>query len=141
MSFGEKLTKLRKEKGLNQEELAQELNVSRQAVSKWESNNSYPETDKIIQICKIFNVSMDELIGLKEVSKEKQEQDIYSMQIDEQMEKLKLVNVGTVVNHKKFGKGKIIWINQKRTHIKVSFENGDKQFVFPNAFLEGYLSF
>lgn len=70
MNFGEKLTKLRKDKGLSQEELAQELNVSRQAVSKWESNSSYPETDKIIQICKIFNISMDEVIGLKE-SKEK----------------------------------------------------------------------
>lgn len=66
MSFGEKLAKLRKEKGMSQEELAQELNVSRQAVSKWESNNSYPETEKIILICKLFNSSMDELIGLKE---------------------------------------------------------------------------
>ena len=66
MSFGEKLAKLRKEKGLSQEELAQELNVSRQAVSKWESNNSYPETEKIIQICKLFDYSMDELIGLKD---------------------------------------------------------------------------
>jgi len=66
MSFGEKLTKLRKEKGMSQEDLANNLNVSRQAVSKWESNNSYPETDKIVAICKLFSVSMDELIGLKE---------------------------------------------------------------------------
>lgn len=66
MSFGEKLTKLRKEKGLSQEDLANNLNVSRQAVSKWESNQSYPETDKILAICKLFNSSMDELIGLKE---------------------------------------------------------------------------
>ena len=66
MSFGEKLTQLRKEKGMSQEDLANSLNVSRQAVSKWESNNSYPETDKIVAICKLFNVSMDELIGLKE---------------------------------------------------------------------------
>ena len=66
MDFGKKLTKLRKEKGLSQEDLANELNVSRQAVSKWESNNSYPETEKIIVLCKIFNCSMDELIGLKE---------------------------------------------------------------------------
>lgn len=66
MSFGEKLTKLRKEEGMSQEDLANSLNVSRQAVSKWESNSSYPETDKIIAICKLFNCSMDELIGLKE---------------------------------------------------------------------------
>lgn len=65
MSFGEKLTKLRKEKGMSQEDLASNLNVSRQAVSKWESNTSYPETDKIIAVCKLFDCSMDELIGLK----------------------------------------------------------------------------
>lgn len=71
MSFGEKLTQLRKEKGMSQEDLANSLNVSRQAVSKWESNNSYPETDKIVAICKFFNVSMDEIIGLKEGRRKK----------------------------------------------------------------------
>lgn len=69
MSFGEILTKLRKEKGMSQEELANNLNVSRQAVSKWESNSSYPETEKIVAICKLFNSSMDELIGLKDGKK------------------------------------------------------------------------
>lgn len=69
MNFGEKLTQLRKEKGMSQEELANNLNVSRQAVSKWESNSSYPETDKIIAICKLFNCSMDEIIGLKNGTK------------------------------------------------------------------------
>jgi len=66
MSFGEKLTKLRKEKGMSQEDLANSLNVSRQAVSKWESNSSYPETEKIVAICKLFNCSIDEIIGLKD---------------------------------------------------------------------------
>jgi len=71
MSFGENLTKLRKERGMSQEDLASNLNVSRQAVSKWESNSSYPETDNIVAICKLFNCSMDELIGLKEVKSKK----------------------------------------------------------------------
>ena len=66
MSFGEKLASLRKEHNMSQEEMAHKLNVSRQAVSKWESNAAYPETDKIVAICKLFNFSMDELIGLKE---------------------------------------------------------------------------
>lgn len=65
MKFGDKLIKLRKEKGLSQEELAEKLNVSRQSVSKWESNNTYPETDKIVQICNIFDCSMDDLINDK----------------------------------------------------------------------------
>ena len=73
MSFGEKLAKLRKEKGWSQEELANKLNVSRQAVSKWESNNAYPETEKIVAICQLFNTSMDDLISLKELKEEKTE--------------------------------------------------------------------
>lgn len=68
MSFGERLAKLRKDAGKSQEELANDLNVSRQAVSKWESNSSYPETDKIVAICKLFNCSMDELLGVKETT-------------------------------------------------------------------------
>ena len=63
MKFGEKLMQLRKKQGLSQEELAEKLGVSRQSVSKWESNNTYPETDKIVQICNIFDCSMDDLIN------------------------------------------------------------------------------
>lgn len=63
MKFGDKLILLRKKNGLSQEELAEKLGVSRQSVSKWESNNTYPETDKIVQICNIFNCSMDDLIN------------------------------------------------------------------------------
>ncbi len=67
MKFGDKLISLRKKNGLSQEELASKLNVSRQSVSKWESNNTYPETDKIVQICNIFDCSMDDLINEKVV--------------------------------------------------------------------------
>lgn len=56
MTFGEKLFQLRKVRGLSQEELAGKLNTSRQAISKWENNNGYPETEKIIMISKIFQV-------------------------------------------------------------------------------------
>ena len=65
MKFGDKLILLRKKNGLSQEELAEKLGVSRQSVSKWESNNTYPETDKIVQICNLFNCSMDDLINDK----------------------------------------------------------------------------
>ena len=51
MSLSENLQNLRKIKNMSQEELAEKLNVSRQAVSKWESGNGYPETEKIISIC------------------------------------------------------------------------------------------
>lgn len=62
MNFSEKLQILRKEKRLSQEGLAEKLNVSRQAVSKWESGQSFPELDKIIILSDIFNVTLDELI-------------------------------------------------------------------------------
>lgn len=74
MKFGDKLVGLRKKNGLSQEELAEKLGVSRQSVSKWESNNAYPETDKIVQICNLFDCSMDDLINdqitdLKEIER------------------------------------------------------------------------
>ncbi len=63
MNFCENLQMLRKEHNLSQEQLAEKLDVSRQAVSKWESGQSYPEMDKIITMCKIFNCSMDALVN------------------------------------------------------------------------------
>lgn len=62
MTFGEKLYQLRKAQGLSQEALAEKLNTSRQAISKWENNNGYPETEKIILISKIFQITLDELL-------------------------------------------------------------------------------
>ena len=62
MTFGEKLYRLRKAQGLSQEALAEKLNTSRQAVSKWENNNGYPETEKIIMISKLFQVNLDDLL-------------------------------------------------------------------------------
>ncbi len=63
MTFGEKIQKLRKEAGLSQEELSYQLGVSRQAISKWERDNGYPETEKIVRISKIFNVTLDYLLN------------------------------------------------------------------------------
>ncbi len=62
MNFSENLQVLRKTNGISQEQLAERLDVSRQAVSKWETDGGYPEMDKIIQLCDIFGVTMDELI-------------------------------------------------------------------------------
>ena len=62
MKFHEKLQVLRKERGFSQEELAERLDVSRQAVSKWESGQSYPETEKLIQISNLFGITVDHLL-------------------------------------------------------------------------------
>ena len=63
MTFGEKIQKLRKEAGLSQEELACQLGVSRQAVSKWERDSGYPETEKIVHMSRLFNVTLDYLLN------------------------------------------------------------------------------
>ena len=63
MTLGEKLSKLRKEYNYTQEQLADILSVSRQSISKWESDIAYPETDKLIRIGKLFECSMDYLLN------------------------------------------------------------------------------
>lgn len=62
MTFGEKLFKLRKEKGLSQEQLAWQVNTTRQAVSKWENDQGFPETEKLMMLGNIFSVSIDYLL-------------------------------------------------------------------------------
>lgn len=62
MTFSEKLQSLRKKNHLSQEQLAEQLGVSRQALSKWESGGSYPEMDKIIKISQMFSVTTDYLL-------------------------------------------------------------------------------
>lgn len=63
MAFGERLQEVRRRAGLTQEQFAAELNVSRQAVSKWESCRGYPEIEKILYICNRYQVSLDELFS------------------------------------------------------------------------------
>ena len=63
MEFHEKLQELRKSKGLTQEELSEELYVSRTAVSKWESGRGYPSIDSLKEISKYFSVTIDELLS------------------------------------------------------------------------------
>lgn len=71
MTLGEKLAKLRKGKNITQEQLADYLGVSRQSISKWESDIAYPETEKLVRISELFECSLDYL--LKESITEKED--------------------------------------------------------------------
>lgn len=62
MKFNEKLQKLRKENNLSQEQLADKLNVSRQAVSKWESGSSYPDMEKLKTLSKVLNCKLEDIL-------------------------------------------------------------------------------
>ena len=61
MNLGSRIAELRKEKNLSQEKLAELLGVSRQAVTKWESGKSFPDTENLLRLSEIFGISMDEL--------------------------------------------------------------------------------
>ena len=63
MSFGENLINLRKQKGWSQDDLADNLNLSRQAISKWENDTSKPDIDNIKKISKIFSITIDDLLN------------------------------------------------------------------------------
>ena len=63
MSFADRLKEARRSCGLSQEELAEQLDVSRQAVGKWEQGQSYPEVEKLLTLCAVLNTSMDALMA------------------------------------------------------------------------------
>ena len=65
MELYEKLYELRRASGMSQEELAEKLGVSRQAVSKWESGATQPELQKLIELSRLYSVSVDELAKLR----------------------------------------------------------------------------
>jgi len=62
MKFNEKLLKIRKERGLSQEELGMELQVSRQTISKWEAGQSYPDFTRLVMLSDFFDMTLDELV-------------------------------------------------------------------------------
>ncbi len=62
MKFNEKLFKLRREKGLSQEELGMEMQVSRQTISKWEAGQSYPDFSRLVMLSDFFDMTLDELV-------------------------------------------------------------------------------
>ena len=62
MKFGENLRQIRKSKKMSQEQLAEKVNVTRQSVSKWENGESYPEMNNILELCKIFNCKLNDLV-------------------------------------------------------------------------------
>lgn len=90
MEFNEKLQELRKTKGMTQEELANELYVSRTAISKWESGKGYPNIDSLRAISKFFLVSLDDLLSSEEIL------DAAETELKSKVHKLKDIVFGTL---------------------------------------------
>ena len=96
IEIANKLVKLRKQNGLSQEELADKLGLSRQAVSKWERAEASPDTDNLICLAKLYNISLDELLSteddvdtivkeqVKKDNKEEEKEDKTAIHIDDE---------------------------------------------------------
>ncbi len=70
MNIGEKIYELRTKKNLSQGDLADRLDVSRQSVSKWENNTAVPDLDKLIKLCDVFEISLDEITGREKIERD-----------------------------------------------------------------------
>ena len=92
MTFGEKLSSLRKQANLTQNDLAEKLNVSRQAITKWESGIGLPDLDNIKKLSSIFNVKIDDLLDYK-IEEIKLELDTTEEKIDKENSKFKNVDI------------------------------------------------
>ena len=71
MLLGEKLKETRQNKGLSQSTVAEHLNISRQSISKWENNSSYPDLDNLVRLSKYYEISIDDLLNENQELKEK----------------------------------------------------------------------
>jgi transcriptional regulator with XRE-family HTH domain len=112
MSFGENLKNVRKQRDVTQEELAETLGVSRQAISKWESDNGYPETEKLLLLSKILNISLDYLMN-----------DASEMQEKEKSEEKKVVIAPS---------GKIAIMTHDKQNVIVCHSVKSSKIIFPH---------
>lgn len=97
MSLGQNLQFLRKKKDITQEQLAEALEVSRQSVSKWESDTTYPETDKLIQLANMFHCTLDDLMQ-KDISSQYVEDSNHYEAHKDQFSKRITLGVGLILS-------------------------------------------
>ena len=94
MNIGDKLYELRKNQNLSQEEVAEKLNVTRQTISKWETNQSMPDLDKIVPLCELYGISADSLLkGTVDIK----QRETNSFEITSQLRKEKAKVISTSV--------------------------------------------
>ena len=97
MSLGERIFKLRTEKEMSQGDLAAALEVSRQSISKWETNGSVPELDKLVKLSEIFGVSLDELILDQKRQEQKADPEAKVLYVERQAPRSTQKTVGVVL--------------------------------------------
>lgn len=93
----ERLVRIRKEHNYSQEQLAEELGVSRQAVSKWERGEASPDTDNLIALARLYNTSLDDLL-FETPTEVKKEEELTLSEIKQKLENGEVVEVGGEVH-------------------------------------------
>lgn len=88
MDLGERLFELRKSKNLTQDEVAEKLKVTRQTVSKWETNQSTPDFDKIVPLCELFEIGVEELLTGKKPEETQEEKVLTKQEVKEKSAKV-----------------------------------------------------
>ncbi len=116
MEFGEKLMRLRKSKGMSQEELASKLNVTRQTVSKWELEQTVPDMNKLIEISKEFAVSLDELTNTVDSSDFQDEERKETHEKANKKISVRVFIIGLAVSLILCGVGLAVQVNAKKTN-------------------------
>lgn len=116
MKFSEKLMNLRKSKGMSQEDLAIKLNVTRQTVSKWESDQTTPDMNKLIEISKLFEISLDELTNNIETSNSEKTYKESSVEKNNKKIAIRIFIVGLIISIILCGIGLIKQNNAKKTN-------------------------
>ena len=124
MKLSEKIAKLRKIKGLSQEELAKELNVSRQSVFKWESGENTPDLEKIKKLASLFNVSFDTLFD--------DSKDLDGISITkEETNNNKIITKKTIKFRETFDSGFKLDTQIQLNYLNKTINNNDKIFGYP----------
>jgi len=112
ISTANRLYELRKQHGLSQDELAEKLNVSRQAVSKWERSESSPDTDNLIALAKLYGISLDDLLNYTPQKATDDEQDAQSSDAQENEDKSQETSGFTYT-----GDGERVHIDENGIHV------------------------
>ncbi|MBQ7374154.1 MAG: helix-turn-helix domain-containing protein [Clostridia bacterium] len=127
--LGNKLYDLRKTTGLSQEELADKLGVSRQAISKWERGEALPDTANLIALAKLYNVSLDELVGndnaTKSADDEKKTEDKRQTTYEDENVKIKVDQNGIKVDCKDDDDRVKVDIDENGISVKVGEDEDD----------------
>ena len=126
MKFSEKLMNLRKSKGMSQEELATKLNVTRQTVSKWELDQTAPDMNKLIEMSKLFEISLDELTNNIETSSSVNSYKESSTEKNNKKIAIRIFLVGLIIALVLCGIGLIKQNNAKKTNEERHIQAGEQ---------------